>query len=796
MAISHDLKRSDVVMKWPVVWLLGWMYLSLSPFVSLLTAQTTLVPLGSTWRYLDTGEDPGAGWRNPAFDDGGWASGPAQLGFSSNPAENDEATLISRTNSLGEPSITFYFRHTFDVPDADLYTNLLVRLRRDDGAIIYLNGVEVFRSNMPLGPVNASTLAFLSQDDGTALFAGPASITTLFSGLNVLAVEVHQNALSSTDVSFDLELLGNVMFEPPSVEITSPVPGAVIGSSTVALSAKATDADGVVTQVEFMEGTEVIGSVTGAPFTFLSFNTPPGNHTYVAVAVDSTGLSSTSAPVVITVVPALVASRSEWKYLDDGSMPDAAWVTATFDDSGWSNGVAQIGFGDGDETTVIRQAGESTGANIVTYFFRKKFVVADPAAVTSLSLRLLRDDGGIVYLNGTEVFRSNLPEGPISSSTFATLVMEDSELRATRVNPALLTAGENVIAVEVHQANAISTDISFDLELLPDLAPRAPKIVVTAPTSAQSYVGPADVTTEVTVTDVDDAIASVNFYLDDRLNGSVTTEPYTWEFEDLVGIHTITVTAVDSLGNTTTSAPVNLAIPGTVSLISTGAVWRYLDSGVDQGTAWRAVEFDDSAWPAGPGRFGTNDSGISTIVKIRTPAGLPLFTTYYRRLFEATNTGTITNLAFRVLRDDGCLAYLNGVEIFRMNMPTGTVTFNTLSPVGVAGTDESAYFPTNISVAQLREGPNVLAVELHQSSGTSDAGFDLGLRGVTVPPVNCPPITVEHLGNTIRLSWTGGSFILQDSDRPEGPFTTLPGATSPHLITPPVGNRFFRLARP
>lgn len=783
-------------MKWSVVWLCARTLLSLLLLVLSAAAQTTIVPTGSTWRYLDTGEIPGASWKAVAFDDSAWLSGPAQLGFSSNPPENDEATIVSRVNLLGETNITFYFRHTFEVADADLYTNLLVRLRRDDGGIVYLNGVEVFRSNMPPGPVDASTLAFLAQDDGASLVAGPVSIAHLFTGMNVLAVEVHQNALSSTDISFDLEFLGNVMFEPPLVAIAEPENEAVVGSPTVVLAADATDTDGVIAQVEFIEGTEVLGVITNAPFVFTNFNTSIGNHTYRAIATDSTGLNATSAPVVITVVPALVPSRSEWKYLDDGSQPEAFWTSPGFDDSGWSNGIAQLGFGEEDETTVLRQANEFTGTNIVTYYFRRTFTVANPSAISTLSLRLLRDDGAVVYLNGTEVFRNNLPSGQIHPSTFAVAVMEDSVLRATRVDPSLLVAGENLIAVEVHQANITSSDISFDLELLPDLSARSPRIAITSPIDSDGLIGPLDVVADISATDVDDAIVSVDFYLDGRKSGSVDVEPYSWKFEDLIGYHTLAAIATDSLGNSSTSAPVNLVIPGHIPLISTGAVWRYLDTGVDQGTAWRAPGFDDSSWPEGNGKFGTNDPGNTTIVKIRTPTGLPLFTTYYRHAFQVAEPGLITNLAFRVLRDDGCLAYLNGVEIFRMNMPTGTVTFNTISPAGIAGSAETTYYPTNIRTTELVAGRNVLAIELHQAAGTSDAGFDLDLRGVTAPPQTCPPLTIEHPGNAVRLSWTGDGFILQESDRPQGPFTNRPSLSSPYLIAPPVGNRFFRLTRP
>ncbi|MBK7997666.1 MAG: hypothetical protein IPK15_02740 [Verrucomicrobia bacterium] len=782
-------------MKWPVVWIFSWALLSVVFGGTPASAQTTIVPTGSTWRYLDTGVDAGTAWRNVIFDDSAWLAGPAQLGFSSNPPENDEATVISHLTEFGEPITTFYFRHTFEVPNADLYTNLMVRLRRDDGAIVYLNGIEVFRSNMPLGPVDFTTLAALAQDDGTSLFAGPADLNALFTGTNVLAVEVHQNALSSTDVSFDLELLGNVTFEKPAVAIQSPADRAVIGSPTVVLFANASDTDGVIAQVDFMDGTEFLGSVTNAPFVFTNFNTSVGTHSFTAIAIDSTGLSSTSAPVVITIVPAIVPSRSEWRYLDDGSEPPAEWNTAAFDDSGWSNGIAQLGFGEGDETTLIRRSSELSGTNILAFYFRHRFEVSDPAAISSLTVRLLRDDGGIVYLNGTEIFRNNMPAGPVNSSTLAAAIAEDAELRATRVNPQLLVAGENLIAVEIHQVNITSSDISFDLELLPNLASHAPQITITSPSNDTGLLGPTDVTAEALATDVDDAIASVSFYLDGRLTATISEEPYAFEFEDLVGNHTIRAVATDSLGLSSTSAPVNIGIASTVSLIATGAVWRYSDIGGDQGTNWRRLDFDDSAWLSGAGKLGTNDSP-TTVIRIRNANNQQINTSYYRHQFGVTNLASITNLAFRVLRDDGCLAYLNGVEIFRMNMPTGTVTFNTLSPVGVAGADESTYFTTNISPALLIEGLNVLAVELHQSSGTSDAGFDLGLRGITIPPVVCPPLSISHVGPDVRISWTGEGFILQESDRPEGPYTNRPSLSSPHLVSPPLGNRFFRLTRP
>jgi hypothetical protein len=597
-------------------------------------------------------------------------------------------------------------------------------------------------------------------------------------------------------VSFDLELLANVMFQRPTVSITSPTAGTVIGSPTVVLTAGASDVDGTIALVEFLEGGSVLGIATTPPYVFTRQDTVPGFHVYTAVAVDSTGLSSTSAPVTIEVAPWLVPSRGQWKYLDDGSEPPSSWFNAGFDDSGWSNGIAQLGFGEGDEATPIRRFSTLTGTNIIAYYFRRTFEVVDLASVTSLSLRLLRDDGAVVYVNGAEVFRNNMPPGPVNSETLALIVAEDSEFRAVRLSPQSLRAGQNLIAVEVHQVNLTSSDVSFDLELLPNLAPRRPVIAMTSPANNSILYGPTNLTINVAARDVDDAIASVVFYVDGHAAGSVTTEPYTLPLLNQLGNFTLLAVATDSTGLSSTSAPVNVGIARIVSLISTGAVWKYLDTGVDQGTNWRRTDFDDSVWPSGRGKFGTNDPGLSTIIRIRNTNGIEIRTSYYRQAFAATNAAAITNLAFRVLRDDGCLAYLNGIEVFRMNMPTGIVTISTFASLAVGGTDELTFYPTNISAALLREGPNLLAVELHQSSGTGDAGFDLSLSGVAVPPVNIPPLSVEHLGTTVRITWPGTGFLLQDATRPDGPFTNRPSLLNPVVIPSPAGNRYFRLTRP
>src|SRR4029079_4171965 len=122
---------------------------------------------------------------------------------------------------------------------------------------------------------------------------------------------------------------------------------------------------------------------------------------------------------------------------------------------------------DGDETTIVN--GGPAANRFVTTYFRRAFLVNDPSGFTNLSLQVLRDDGAIVYLNNVEVFRSNMPAGTVNYLTYASSVVggadETTTFYGTTLSPSLVTNGLNILAVEIHQANPTTTDLSFDLEL-------------------------------------------------------------------------------------------------------------------------------------------------------------------------------------------------------------------------------------------------------------------------------------------------------------------------------------------
>jgi hypothetical protein len=169
----------------------------------------TLTAAGAIWKYRDDGSDQGTAWRGLGFADGSWATGHAQLGY----GDGDERTVVGYGPDPDNKYVTTYFRHSFELPEAGVHNSLMLDLLRDDGAIVYLNGVEVFRSHMPAGTVTYSTWAAspaVGDAEESAWFSSIVDPALLRTGTNVLAVEIHQVNATSTDISFDLRLTGSV----------------------------------------------------------------------------------------------------------------------------------------------------------------------------------------------------------------------------------------------------------------------------------------------------------------------------------------------------------------------------------------------------------------------------------------------------------------------------------------------------------------------------------------------------------------------------------------------------------
>jgi len=159
----------------------------------------TLVRFDTTWSFDQSGADLGTDWREPGFDDGAWSTSAGVFHAGPRPLPGPQNTTLD----LGPT--TFYFRTSFDFFGDPAEASLELSHVIDDGAVFYLNGVEFDRFNMPAGQVTAATLATSVR---TAAVVGPDSVPSgsLVRGRNVLAVELHQDTPSSTDVGFGAQL--------------------------------------------------------------------------------------------------------------------------------------------------------------------------------------------------------------------------------------------------------------------------------------------------------------------------------------------------------------------------------------------------------------------------------------------------------------------------------------------------------------------------------------------------------------------------------------------------------------
>lgn len=171
----------------------------------------------------------------------------------------------------------------------------------------------------------------------------------------------------------------------------------------------------------------------------------------------------------------LINGGATWKYNDQGQDLGTNWAQTNYDDSGWSNGIARLGYGDAVTATKVSYGPQSIDKYITTYF-RRAFVVPRSAVITNLNLRVAQCDGAIVYLNGQEIYRTNLPAGAITYTNRALSAVSYYPryvFYPTNV-PVNLTAGTNWIATEVHLSSSNAAAMGFDMELIGNGYPVAP----------------------------------------------------------------------------------------------------------------------------------------------------------------------------------------------------------------------------------------------------------------------------------------------------------------------------------
>ena len=279
------------------------------------------------------------------------------------------------------------------------------------------------------------------------------------------------------------------------------------------------------------------------------------------------------------------------------------------------------------------------------------------------------------------------------------------------------------------------------------------------------------------------------------------------------GIYTLTARVTDtgsppmSDAQTFTITLLTNVAAATVTLIPTGGIWRYLDTGFDQGSSWRNGNFNDAAWSSGAGALGYGIGGETTTHGYGPNPNNKFITTYFRRAVYIPDPSLVLSLTARLVRDDGAVVYFNNTEVWRDNLPPGAVAFGTLASTALSGSSQTQFITTAISPSVLVSGTNLIAVEIHQDSVmTPDARFDFELVAQALVP-SSSVLSVLHTAGGTLLAWpeAAGLFRVFAATNLSLPVSWVPTTNAPLLssgqwtvLFPATtnGTRFFRLQTP
>jgi hypothetical protein len=359
-----------------------------------------------------------------------------------------------------------------------------------EGTFVRLNGPSA--QEVTVNYTNRGDGQVLST--GTLVFTPPETLKQLvLTGANPFDYSSVEVSLGSP-VNATLSGFTSITYINPPLTVSFGVTGSQVSldllSSGLPISLNSPAPSGVSVQFQIEDSGQLLtnGAISFAPgesaklLTAPSIN--PAQHDLLRVTLRDPVVAQLGSPSTIYLVQVvaappqtnttLIVRGSRWRYRDVASAAPAGWQNLNFDHGTWLEGPAQLGFSNSeedDEATLIADN------NQITSYFRRGFSIADSNAFSGLSLWLLRDDGGVVYLNGSEIFRTpNLPQPPtlISYSTLTTGATAENTIDTASTNRNALRTGTNVLAVEIHQQAADSSDVSFDFELIGIGAPLPP----------------------------------------------------------------------------------------------------------------------------------------------------------------------------------------------------------------------------------------------------------------------------------------------------------------------------------
>ncbi len=709
-----------------------------------------LLNYDAVWKYDQSGADLNTAWRDPGFDDSSWPSGPGVFGFPTNENLLGAATIqtvLSRyiSGGSGPQPVTYYFRtvFSFDHPLQNVIltaSNLL-----DDGAVFYLNGVEVGRAGMLAGETTFQTLSFRGDDirnRGVDILTFASN--SLMRGENLLAVELHQGSSFSGDAIFGMALWAELPPPGPVQILRQPTNQTRFMGESASFEVDVTGSPPYSFQW-FRDGEPVSGAtnqlyvITGLGFEH--------SGEYSVLVSNSFGMTTSgNASLLVRHSPIEVVGFADaWKYTIDEPI---GWNQPDYDDSTWPSGMAALGNGSDPLPIPIRTVlplSRADGSSIITYYFRRTFVWTNQIEGVRMLATNLIDDGAVFYLNGARVHSVGMPGGPVLAPTLANQTVVTAQFSAFEEPLVSLVPGTNILAAEVHQVHPASLDIAFAWQVSLLRPTPGPLRITHHPLS----IGLSEGSRHEFFVAVDGSPPYSYQWFKDGLpipntsNPTLVLPPITPEDD---GIYTVVVSnAFDSVESEPASLTV---IPFEFPFLAASRTdsWKYHAQGIDLGTAWKEVTFDDTQWPQGMGPFEAVFGGNGNL-PATDHAGARIHTYYFRRKFTIPEGVPPFSLVWSNRIRDGAIFYLNGSEVGRLRMPKGLVTYNTLASAIPAS--NFAYDFLVARDAMIVPGENLLAVEVHQAFTNSTFVRLESMAGMIgefhIPPrITANPV-VQHL---------------------------------------------------
>jgi len=382
--------------------------------------------------------------------------------------------------------------------------------------------------------------------------------------------------------------------QPPTVSLTTPSAGATFTApATFVLTAAASDTDGTISKVELYQGTQLLKSDVMSPYSVSVTLSTAGTYDFKAVATDSDGAATTSAPITVTATSSsanqppsvsLTAPASGATY----TAPATMTVTAAASDSDGT--VSRVDFYRG--STLMGSDTTSpysySWTNVAAGSYSLTAVATDDGGATRTSspvtitvnsatnqapaVALTSPAGGASFTapaNITLQATASDTDGTVARVEFyrgTTLIGSDSTSPYSVVWTGAAAGTYSLTARAYDNGNASRTSTAVAITVN-GAANQLPTASITSPISGQSFTAPASVTISASASDSDGTITGVDFYVGSQLIGTDTSNPYSASWTNVAaGTYSLTAVARDNSGGTRTSAAVSVTVSATAPL--------------------------------------------------------------------------------------------------------------------------------------------------------------------------------------------------------------------------------------